>query len=214
MKAHSYHPSKIRPFAQIIARMVQNNPNLAEDPERLWANMVHQIPELADRSVCPNCKASMAEYADTLDINDALLILNMARIVNRKVAAGINFTEANKLRVSSEDIHHTQKCRTTKCSKLGLIAKAGNAQWSITKRGWAALKGEPVPKIRVTFRKQILERPEDMTTLSHVFAEHRSKMQTLQNKKKALKNDKRSEFDDYDQSQWVHVVGLHQGELL
>lgn len=214
MKAHSYHPTKLKPFMQVIARMVKNNPALADDPARLWANLIHNMPEIGNKTVCPNCSASMAEYADTLDINDALLIYSMARIIRSAIDKGVPFTDANKLRVSSADIHHTQKCRTTKCSKLGLIAKAGNSQWSITKRGFAALNGQAVPKVRITFRGEILERPEEIMTFAEVFSEHGAKMKARELKRKSLKNDKRLEFEDYDPAEWYTIAGYHHGALL
>lgn len=217
------HPGKIRPLIQIAARMIKNDPTLLDDIDapnkddqlkRLRAQLRVAVPALGDPSTCPNCDASMSEYADTLDINDALLLFSMAKIVRHRQTKGIDFTEANKIRVSSELIHHTQKCRTTKCSKLGLIARAGHAHWSITTRGYEALRGAPVPKVRVTFRGQILERPEETTTLREVFYEHGQKMIHKQKNGRAVKGDKRHEYADYDANDWVHIAGQHQGNLL
>lgn len=223
MKNTTNHPGKIRPILQMAARMIKNDPTLLDDLDapnkddqlkRLRAQLRVSIPELGDSSTCPNCGASMAEYADTLDINDALLLYSMAKIVRDRVRKGIPFTEANRIRVSSEPIHHTQKCRTTKCSKLGLIARAGHAHWSITTRGYDALRGTAVPKVRVTFRGQILERPAETITFAEVFYEHTQKMKFKQSNGKATKDDKRSEFADYSQTDWVHINGEHQGNLL
>ena len=218
-----FHSGRIRPIIQIAARMIKDDPTLLDDidaPEREYAlkrlrdALKRAIPELSDKSRCANCGASMAEYEDILDINDALLLFSMAKIVKRSVDKGVPFTEANKIRVSSEDIHHTQKCRTNKCSKLGLIAKAGGAKWSITKRGWEALRGDPVPRMRVTFRGKIIERPEDTTTLRAVFYEHAQKMADKERNRKSLKNDQRAAASEYDATDWVHVNGMHQGDLL
>lgn len=213
----------MRPILQIACRMIKEDPTLLDDIDvpdkdaqlkRLRNKLKAAIPALADQTTCPNCGASMAEYVDTLDVNDGLLLFNMARIVNRSAEKGMPFTEANKVRVSSADIHHTQKCRTTKCSKLGLIAKAGGARWSITTRGWQALRGERVPKVRVTFRGKILERPDETTTLPEVFYEHGQKMAERQKRGKSLKEDKRSAIAEYRMEDWVHIAGMHQGELL
>jgi hypothetical protein len=213
MEKH-YHAQKTRPIAQMIARLVQKDPTLADDAERLHATIAYNIPGYTDRTRCLNCGASMEVYEDILDINDALLLLSMARIVRDRQRKGMEFTDANKIRVSSENIHHTQKCRTTKCSKLGLIAKAGNAQWSITTRGYEALRGEPVPKVRVVFRGQILERPEETTTLREVFYEYGQKMAEKQRKRKSLRHDQRHAYADWDPSDWVHISGINQGSLI
>ena len=224
MKSTTNHPGKIRPIIQMAARMIKNDPTLLDDIDapnkedqlkRLRTQLRESIPELKDPSTCANCGASMAEYAATLDINDALLLFQMAKCIRLNQEHGMEFTDANKIRVSSQPfIGHTQKCRTSKCAKLGLIARAGNAEWSITARGWAALRGERVPKVRVTFRGQILERPEETTTLSEVFREHGEKMREKKMMERSMKEDKRPEFADYDPSEWVHIKGLHQGNLL
>ncbi len=213
-ETNQYHASKLRPLIQIVGRIVSENPGIMDNMDYFISKVGANIPGFHNKEKCLNCGASMQEYLDILDINDALLLFSMAKIVRTEQLRGVPFTEANKIRVSSADIHHTQKCRTTKCSKLGLIAKAENACWSITTRGWAALRGEEVPKTRVTFRGRILERPEETTTLSRVFAEHSEKMKDREGRRKSLQNDKRHNFFDYDPSDWVTVAGLHQGELI
>lgn len=217
MKKKTYHAQKTVPIIQLVASMVKNKPELADDSKYLLACLSHSIPGLLDPKECINCGASMAQYLIILDINDALLLFSMAKIVRQNMQNGRlpTFTECNKVRVSGEpSIHHTQKCRTTKCSKLGLIARAGNAEWAITERGFAALRGEPVPRCRVTFRGQIIDRPDDMTTLSQVFREHGDKMVLWAQRGKSLKNDHRERFRDYDQSEWVNVSGYQQGKLI
>lgn len=214
----------MRPIIQIAARMIKEDPTLLDDIDaankddqlsRLRQKLKHAIPELAQKEHCPNCGASMVEYEDILDINDALLLFQMAKIVRTSQEKGVGFTAANKISVSSSTaIGHTQKCRTSKCAKLGLIAKAGSAQWSITRRGWDALSGKAVPRMRITFRGKILERPEETITLAEVFAEHGRKMQEKQRRKQSLKHDQRFAASDYVISDWINVHGLHQGELL
>ena len=216
MKIHSetYHETKLRPLVQIIANMVAAHPELAREPERLMASLAREIPGFADQTKCVNCGASMAEYTQTLDINDALLLINMAKIVRNNRKDGRKFTDANKVRVSSAQIHHTQKCRTTKCSKLGLIAQAGNSEWSITTRGWAALRGERVPSVRVTYRGEILERPENTVTFAEIFMKHQNKMRDRERRKLSLKNDKRITFSDYEPSEWYTINDYQQGKLI
>lgn len=213
-KSQQNNTGKLPKLWPYLVKLHAEHPEAFRDPDLLKATVSQAWTALKDPTRCANCNASMAEYADILDINDALLLFSMAKIIRHRQTKGISFTDANKIRVSSEDIHHTQKCRTTKCSKLGLIAKAGNASWSITTRGWQALAGQPVPRVRVTFRGEILERPEELTTFAEVFREHGDKMRERQARGKSLKEDKRSSFADYDQSEWVHIAGTNQGALL
>ncbi len=223
-KQETYHPTKLKPIIQIAARMIKEDPTLLDDIDaeakedqllRLRNMLKKSIPALADPSHCPNCEASMAEYVEILDVNDALLLFSMARIVAQKMKSGnYFFTEANKLRVSSSDIHHTQKCRTTKCSKLGLIAKAGKYQWSITRRGWEALRGQGVPRVRVTFRGKIIDRPEQYTTLAEVFREHCDKMKARARAGKSIREDKSAVTAMYDPEEWIHFGNNHTGSLL
>lgn len=215
MKPSQYHPTKMKPIVQIVARLVQKNPALADDPDYLMAQIGISIPGFHNKKECINCGASMAEYLETLDVNDALLLINTAKEVRSNIALGMDFTEANKIRISSSNgITHTQKCRTTKCSKLGLLAKSGQARWAVTSRGWDALRGEPVPKTRTTFRGQIIERQEELTTFREVFADHRAKMVDLEKRKKATKNDYRDQTEAYDPSEWYEIAGYHDGAVL
>lgn len=213
-KSVEYQPSRIAPIIRIAARMIKEDPSILDDIDdktyslqKLKTALKIALPELGDKSKCPCCGESMAQYADTLDINDALLLINVAEIVKTRMTRhGLVFTDANKVRISSADIPHTQKCRTTKCSKLGLIAKAGNAEWSITRRGFDALAGKPVPKVRVTFRGKIIERPEVMTTFAQIFDEHR--------KKKTKKTDYTERFRSYNMLEWVTFAGYNKGNLI
>lgn len=224
------HPGKLRSIVAVAARMIKNDPTLLDDIDdpvhddrlkRLRGMLKREIPDLADQKHCANCGASMAEYELVLDINDALLMFKLAKVVRENQGKGIPFTEANKVRVSNRpDIGHTQKCRTTKCSKLGLLAKVKKlkAHWSITSRGWDGLRGEPVPESRVTFRGQILERPEKTTTFREVFYQHGRKIEELAKLRKLGKRgspvDHRHEYADYDPEDWVHIAGMHQGNLI
>lgn len=122
---------------------------------------------------CPHCGASMATYTFRFDILDALLLLEMAAEVKKRLAQGAIFTVANQIHVPSIEGSHAIKCRTTQCSKLGLIAKVKNFEnhhvggtWCITKRGFDALKGLPVPAEVKCYRGVIEERPTKVTTLA------------------------------------------------
>jgi len=214
MKQKHYHATKIKPLIQLIIGVIKRNPSMLDNEGYLMAQLSRSIEGFTDPSKCLNCGASMAEYAEVIDINDALLLLSMAKIVRKRASTMHSFTEANKVRVSAEAIHHTQKCRTAKCRKLGLIAKAGGAEWSITERGWAGIRGEQIPKVRISFRNQITDRPEELTTFPQIFAEHKAKMQHKEHNRRLPTGDKRQEFSDYNPADWVHVSGYHQGTII
>ena len=208
-KTH-YHPTKLKPLIQIVARLVQKNPALADNPDYLMATLKNSIPTLEDHTTCPNCGASMAEYIFSFLMLDALLLYGMAKIVRAKIRVGIPFTEANKVHIpSARELTYTLKSRTSIASKLGVIAKLNNADgkqvlgtWVITKRGWQALAGEPIPKFVRVFRGQILERTQETITIGEALS-------------LSHKNPEHAEqAAGYSSSEWVTIGGMHQGVLL
>lgn len=195
------------PIVKIALSFIRQEPNI--ELTDLLKKLDETIVGFSDPRVCVNCEASLFEYEQFIDVNDAMLIYSMARIVRGSISLGVPFTEANKVRVSiSEEIPHIQKGRTTRCSKAGLIAKAGAYGWSITRLGWAAMRGEPIDRERVTYRGQIIERPTEKTSFPRIFAEHTEKMQRWIAQGKALKNDHRWEFKDYNPNDWISVGGF------
>lgn len=217
----TYHPTKIKPLVGIIAKLVKEDPELVNDADAFMAELGRRIPKLHDKTKCVNCGASMAQYIFNFDILDALLLLAMARKLRMNMGLGMTFTESNKMRVQQlEGITYATKSRTTQCSKLGLIAKLQGKDgkqvpgtWVITKRGFAALGGHPVPKAVQVFRGNIIERPDDLTTIGEVFKLYSWKIKSMINKGKTPKVDLRPDFASYDQNEWVHIAGMHQGEL-
>ena len=136
---------------------------------------------VGDPKKCMNCGASLAEYAFTFDYFDARLLMAMGREVLGALRKGRLFVEANMVHVQPlPDLDYTSKSRTTQCSKLGLIAKYKDENgrqvggtWLITKRGFAALRGEEVPGRVIVYRGVIQERPEVITTLKKATQEYR-----------------------------------------
>ena len=227
MSASHYHPGKLKPFAQIIARAVQRNPNLANNPDMLWATVVAAVPGLGKKDTCPNCSASMQEYIFEFDLMDALLLFSMARQVQLRLNTrdehgdDRTFTAANQVKTTQLTTSYAARSRTTQCSKLGLVAKLKGANghqvpgtWVITKRGWAALRGEEVPKSVRVWRGQILERPEETITIGEALRNHQEKVRDLYKRGKTVKTDHTGAFSDYNPNEWVHFAGTHQGEVL
>lgn len=161
--------------------------------ERLFTEIIG-YPE---KEKCINCGAGMKEYTDTFDAFNAKLLMEMGRVVIKRLRAGKPISEANRVHVQSLDgIDYAMKSRTTLASKLGLIAKYRDENkkhvrgtWLITARGFAALRNESVPKKVVIFRSKIMERSDETTTLSEA-------------------------SKDYKDGEWVEIAGYAKGALL
>lgn len=219
----NYQPTKMRPLVQMIARIVQKNPSIADNPGFLMATLAHNIPDFNNEAKCLNCGASMAEYIYTFTILDALLLFGMAKQVSKNLEKTRGeFTEANKVHLPSlKGVNHTSMIRQGYTGKLGLIAKHMGANgrqergmWVITRRGWAALRGEPVPKAVRVFRGKILERPDELITMTEVFRAYGDSVQRIVQAGKLPKIDNRKEMDGYTPMEWVQMAGMHQGKLI
>lgn len=220
-----YHPSKIKPLAKIIARVLEENPGIINHPEEFEQVLADKIPNFHDATTCLNCGASLAEYVFEFDVLDALLLYGMGQTVMRnldRMKEELDFTKANQVRPQDLiGVSHSVKCRTTQCSKLGLIAKLKGANgrqipgyWVVTKRGWEALRGVPVPRSVRVFRGQILERTDEMITIADAFRSHSNKVEAMIRRNKNPKTDYRTYMSAYEPSLWVHVSGMHVGELI
>lgn len=188
-----FQPTKIKPLLHMVARMVRENPAMADSPDYLWASIVRSAPELKDRAHCANCGESMAVYIYSVTFLDTKLLCAMAEVITRRVRAGMSFTDANKIHLPSEIKDYTLISRQTIASKLGLIAKVmkksatgkpvhdRHAGWSITRRGFNFLKGEPVPKMVKVFHNKIQEHYEETITMqeSLLSSNNRDERETL-----------------------------------
>ncbi len=130
--------------------------------------------EKQKKEVCPTCGAIANSYTYRFDSASARLLLAMARKVREQCGKGIVFTEANTIHIQSIGQSYSVVSHQTITAKLGLIAKLKGddgrhikGYWVVTKRGWQALRGELVPAKVSTFRKEIVERFDEMTTLGN-----------------------------------------------
>lgn len=176
-----YHAGRLRPLVKIIAAIVARRPEMAENTDYIISCLVSQAPSIGNQKTCFNCDGSMEEYIFEFDCLDALMLLEMAKVVKEKMKKWTaSFTDANKVHVPSmQKVSYAMKSRTTQMSKLGLIAKVltpeGSQQqgmWLITKRGWSALRSEAVPKSVVSWNGKIEERTEEMTTIANALSVH------------------------------------------
>lgn len=207
-------------FGSIIVEVMQKPGMQNATPDYIRACLKNSIPELFDPAVCPNCDASMEERIYHFDVLNALLLFGMAKLVREGVAKGYSFTDANKVRVQDIEASLSVKCRTTMASKLGLVAKVKGSNgrqipgvWAITSRGWAALRGLPVPAKVKVWRNQIEEHFEENITIVEAFQVHREAVENAIRRNKEPKNDYRAEYAGYSPREW-YDFNLHVGNLV
>jgi hypothetical protein len=185
------------------------------DPKLVRGFIQREFPEVFKKECCANCGASMAIYEHSIDQIDALLLLGMGKIVERR-AKTMPFHLANQVHIQSElNKYYSVQSRTTWCSKLGLIAKVKHpngrhnqkAGWCITKRGFELLAGKPVPRKVQTFRNKIVARFDEKITLRQVVAGITDNNEV----KQELSTYTDHKFDELEN--WA-VVGFAQGVLL
>ena len=201
--------------------MIKKDATLADDFDRLKMHLFNTMPELANTTICANCGASMKEYIYSIDAWDGMLLLSMAKAVRERMSSGLSFTDANQVHVPTLAASHAVRCRTTKASKLGLVAELRNngkrvsGTWVITKRGWQALRGESVPAKVKVWRKHIEERFDDMTTLSSVFSIYRRNSDIKARKGRPTTSDMVSDSNvrEYNASDWFDFT-IHKGNIM
>lgn len=191
-------------FFNTTLDVLRNEPELLqpENFERFRAIMYRLLPELGDKSKCPNCDASMVMREQRLHYENAGLLVHMGQIVRHNLTKTNDFTAANDIHVNKDErIPHNMRCVAGNTSDLGLIAKIKGkaAHWCITRRGFAALRGEPVPQCVVVFRKKIVERKPEMTTINDV----------IFNRKR-----KGTATYEYNPKDYYHIEDFAQGKLL
>lgn len=213
--SEEYNQGKIKPLIKIIADILYTDPDLYFDNKKLIAKIESEIPELKDKAHCANCGASMYQYVYNLNVIDVALIIGMAKAVRKAKMGAVGFTEANRVHCPTLQVSDAVRHKTTRCAKLGLIAKylkngkQVKGMWVITRRGFAALKGEEIPNGIIVWRGQTIERPDITTTFNQV----RSRYKTKVEKNKQSKDNYHSEVMNYDQNEWIGFDKLHEGEL-
>jgi hypothetical protein len=175
-----------------------------------------KYPEIfANTSRCGNCGASMNAYWYTFDCLDAALLVAIGGEVLRESRRGTIFADANKVHIDRLPVATSIKKRMTQCAKLGLIAQNDKRSgwWVITKRGFAALKGIPVPKKVKVFRNEIIDRTEEMITIAEAVHLYTERVDTAMARGKPTKSDYRAVFYAYDPKIWVEFAEVQPQRL-
>lgn len=216
-KEVKYYPGKLKPILQVVARVIKNNPDAADNIDYLIACLHQSFPEITDRTKCANCGTSMKIVEYTADLHDALLILAMARKVRQNQEKGMTFTEANKVHMPTLDVSNTTIKRQTKCDYLGLVkqpdALRNTGYWVLTNWAWKALKGQSIPKSAYYWQGQMQGRSEETTTLSQMFRTHIDLVEKAIKLRKSVRSDYRDDIGDYNPADWSSYYGVKEGEL-
>lgn len=166
---------------------------------------IDAAPDDVLKEVCSHCGASMVQYIYELDVLNVILLTAMACEVRRRMEEyKMDFTLANQVHVPTLPVSHGTKCRTTQSAKLGLIVKmqgkGSRGVWAITKRGFAALRGEPVPAQVKVFRNQIVDRMDKLITLDEAKRLHIEKVNACITAGRDPKRDHRKDLEGYNSS--------------
>lgn len=209
-------------FKEIILYLCEKN-SLPFDT--VVGDILEKFPELLKKEVCANCGASMKIYTDKVDIHNCLLMQSVGREVKKRLAAGMSFTEANKVRVSRlAGQTYAVSSRMSQCGKLGLIAKIKNEDgthnrdegWAITRRGYDLLGGLPVPEYAHVHRNQIVEREEDVPkiTINEVFEKYKTTTMSRARRGMSYNKSHVEAVTTYDPQEWFEVFGLASGKII
>lgn len=203
-----FHPGKLEKLWPFLEKLHMQSPEVFRTADLLRREVENAWPALRDKQHCPNCAESMEQYAYHLSVLDVQLVNRMADEVQSRIRKGMDFTEANQVHTPTLATSHTVRNRITYSSKLGLIAKYLGEKgtqvpgtWVITRRGFDALRDEPVPESVSVFRNEIIDRPEATTTFSTVVSAYNT-------------SSPEDRYDGHDLSRWVDVIGLASGHLL
>lgn len=213
MSKESISEGKMPTLWRFLVKLHSENPDAFSNVALLEATIAQSWHALKDKKRCPNCQASMVGFTNELDAPNAMMLIAMAQVVDQQIKKGLVFREANQVHVQTmQNATYAMKSRTTTMSKLGLITKAledgkhKQGKWLITKRGWAALRGERVPKSVEVWRNEIKDRGEGTITLQEVLTAYRGK------KKRRQADDLGGDLE-YQPSEWVHFSETYDGSL-
>ena len=85
--------------------------------------------------------------------------------------------------------------------------------WLVTRWGWKALRGDPVPRQAKYFRGELIERSAETTTLQEMFKTHQEEVDRAFARGRAVKSDYRADVAGYDPAEWAEFDGHGEGKL-
>lgn len=185
-KQREYYGGKIKGLVERVAKMVAIDAEhakgkIAYDARNSDFGILHGIlagilEGYGKRESCFNCSRSMEIDVFTADVLDARLLLLAAAKVRKNMQEGMDFHDANLVRVQDLDTTLSVKCRTTQCKYLGLMRQPedqkNKGKWFITHWGWKVLRGERISKKARYWDGKFLGRSEETTNLTEMLQEH------------------------------------------
>lgn len=220
-KNRKYQGGRIKKLVEKAAWLIATDEKLAydarnEDFDRLHHMLAHAFEGYGKQGECFNCSAKMEIIEHTAGLFEALLLLRMAEQVRKNLEAGMPFTQANLIHIPTLDTTDAIRHRVTIASYLNLVKQPEDAKnsgyWLITQWGWKALRGESVPKTVQYFRRKLIGRGEEVTTLPEMFRTHREQVEAAIANRKNVRSDHRSETRDYNPRDWFEVAGYAGAE--
>jgi hypothetical protein len=219
-KKEDYHGGRIKRLVEEVASIVSASPHLGlqEGYGILHAILRNSgktdnenLAGYGERDHCFNCSRSMKIDEYSLGALHVLLLNSMAKQVEKEIKSGIPFTKANRVKIDDLCLSVSTKKQNSILGYLGLITQTANCSsgyWTITSWGWKALGGEPVSRSVKVWNKRIVERSQDMCTLSEAKRVHCDKIQASIARGKKIKSaDHRSSLALYDPIHWVEFAG-------
>lgn len=118
---------------------------------------------------CTHCAANMIVYFPKYNGGLVSALRKMLVVVRNKQQNDVHVSDSGEVRLS-----YAERANMTKLRHLGAVAhvkeegKIVQAHWLITRRGFAFLRGEPVPAWAKTYRNEVIGSSEETITIHEV----------------------------------------------
>lgn len=185
-----------------ITKILADSSLLPIEQQQVYGKILEAIQEPDEDGKCKVCTANVKRDKHALAKVMCHALIKTARAVHYKMTDyGKTFSEANDIRYrhmpGDMALKVDEASNWTKLHFHGLVAmvKAEGAKkrgrWLITKKGWAFLRGEPIPASVTTFRGNIVERDPETTTIKEVLRDsaYSDTLETLQREIATLPED-------------------------
>jgi hypothetical protein len=137
--------------------------------DRQSIEAIQRLTKLHDGE-CPTCHQNIKFYTYTVNKAAAVFLRAMAGCGNEK--------QVKEIDISQLGLSYSVRTQMTKLRLHGLIARVldgdGNHKanvWRITRRGWALLRGEPIPKKTTVYNNQTLGHSDELITIAEIMSD-------------------------------------------
>lgn len=162
-----------------ITKILADSTLLPIEQQQILGKILDTIYEPDEDKKCKICAANVERDTHTLTKVMVRALVKTAKAVHYKMTvAGLGFTEANDIRYrrmpGDMKLELDEGSNWTKLHFHALVArvkedgKAKQGRWLITRKGWAFLRGEPIPAKVTTFRGNIVDKSTEVLTIGEV----------------------------------------------